>query len=436
MKILFKFFLNLFSEMHFSGWSQTFFAVLICMIILFFLAFIAKYITELIVNKILYRFIFLKTKSKWDDYFMNRKVFKILSHFPAAYIIYTSASFSGIVDVTVFLNGLSEIYFILIFAAAFVRSASALSDIYYNSSSVSKILPIRGYIQLFQILIISVSVIMIVGVIVNKSIGGLLTAMGAMAAVLVLVFKDTILGFVASLQLSGNHMLKLGDWIEMPNHNADGNVVDITLMTVKVQNWDMTITTIPTYSMVSESFNNWTGMQDSGGRRVKRSINLDMNSVHFCDDRLLEKFSHFHLLKDYIKQKEEELIEKNKESMDAAGTVNNRYRLTNLGVFRKYMFSYLKELSVVNKDMTYFVRYLQPTERGIPVEFYFFSKVKEWVQYEQIQANIFDHILAILPEFELRVFQNTGGSDLRSAMLFIHEDVENNIRQRSVTDRK
>jgi len=430
MNILYEFFLKLFSEMHFSGWSQTFFGVLVCIIILFFLAFIAKYITELIVNKILDRFIFLKTKSKWDDYFMQRKVFKILSHFPAAYIIYTSASFSGIVDVTAFLNGLARIYFIFIFSLAFVRSAGASGDIYYSSSSASKLLPIRGYIQLFQIIVVSVSVILFVGVIVNKSIEGLLTGLGAMAAVLVLVFKDTILGFIASLQLSANHMLKIGDWIEMSNHNADGNVIDITLMTVKVQNWDMTIATIPTYSMVSESFNNWTGMQDSGGRRVKRSINLDMNSVHFCDDRLLEKFSHFHLLKDYIKQKEEELIEKNKDSKDAAGTVNNRYRLTNLGVFRKYMFSYLKELSVVNKDMTYFVRYLQPTERGIPVEFYFFSKVKEWVQYEQIQSNIFDHILAILPEFELRVFQNTGGSDLRSAILSIHEDVENNILQR------
>jgi len=414
--------------MHFSGWSQTFFSVSVCVIILFLLAFIAKYFTELIVNKILDRFIFSKTKSKWDDYFMKRKVFKILSHFPAAYIIYSLASFSGIAAVTAFLNDLGRIYFIFIFSAAFVRSASSFSDIYYNSSSASKILPIRGYIQLFQILVVSVSVILIIGVVVNKSIGGLLTGLGAVTAVLVLVFKDTILGFVASLQLSGNHMLKIGDWIEMPNHNADGNVIDITLMTVKVQNWDMTIATIPTYSMVSESFNNWTGMQDSGGRRVKRSINLDMNSVHFCDDRLLEKFSHFHLLKEYIKTKEAELKEKNKESQDEEGTVNNKYRQTNLGVFRKYMFSYLKELSVVNKEMTYFVRYLQPTERGLPVEFYFFSKVKEWVQYEQIQANIFDHILAILPEFELRVFQNTGGSDLRSALSSIHEDVQQNIQ--------
>ena len=426
--MLYKFFLNFFSEMHFSGWSQTFFSVSVCVIILFLLAFIAKYFTELIVNKILDRFIFSKTKSKWDDYFMKRKVFKILSHFPAAYIIYSLASFSGIAAVTAFLNDLGRIYFIFIFSAAFVRSASSFSDIYYNSSSASKILPIRGYIQLFQILVVSVSVILIIGVVVNKSIGGLLTGLGAVTAVLVLVFKDTILGFVASLQLSGNHMLKIGDWIEMPNHNADGNVIDITLMTVKVQNWDMTIATIPTYSMVSESFNNWTGMQDSGGRRVKRSINLDMNSVHFCDDRLLEKFSHFHLLKEYIKTKEAELKEKNKESQDEEGTVNNKYRQTNLGVFRKYMFSYLKELSVVNKEMTYFVRYLQPTERGLPVEFYFFSKVKEWVQYEQIQANIFDHILAILPEFELRVFQNTGGSDLRSALSSIHEDVQQNIQ--------
>ena len=435
MNILYKFFLKLFSEMHFSGWCQTFFAVSVCIIILFFLAFVAKYITELIVNKFLDRFIFSKTKSKWDDYFMKRKVFKILSHFPAAYIIYSLASFSGIAAVTAFLNDLGRIYFIFIFSAAFVRSASSFSDIYYNSSSASKILPIRGYIQLFQILVVSVSVILIIGVVVNKSIGGLLTGLGAITAVLVLVFKDTILGFVASLQLSGNHMLKIGDWIEMPNHNADGNVIDITLMTVKVQNWDMTIATIPTYSMVSESFNNWTGMQDSGGRRVKRSINLDMNSVHFCDDRLLEKFSHFHLLKEYIKTKEEELKEKNKESHDEEGTVNNKYRQTNLGVFRKYMFSYLKELSVVNKEMTYFVRYLQPTEKGLPVEFYFFSKVKEWVQYEQIQANIFDHILAILPEFELRVFQNTGGSDLRNALSSVKEDVQQNFQARKMIDK-
>ena len=232
-----------------------------------------------------------------------------------------------------------------------------------------------------------------------------------MAAVLMLVFKDTILGFVASIQLSANKMVKPGDWIEMPSHNADGTVEDISLNTVKVRNWDKTIATVPTYALVSESFRNWKGMEESGGRRIKRSINIDMNSVRFVDEDMVKKFRNISLLKEYIENKEIEIIQYNKEKqIDDSVLVNGR-RMTNLGTFRKYVEEYLHNHPKIHNEMTFLVRHLQPTERGLPIEIYVFSNDQAWANYEAIQADIFDHILAVIPEFGLKVFQNPSGSD-------------------------
>jgi miniconductance mechanosensitive channel len=234
-----------------------------------------------------------------------------------------------------------------------------------------------------------------------------------MAAVLILVFKDTILGFVASIQLSANNMVNVGDWISMPKYNADGDVIDIGLNTVKVQNWDKTIATIPTYALVSESFNNWKGMEESGGRRIKRSINIDMKSVGFLDQDQIEKFRKYYLLADYITAKEKEIAEYNSSLEVDDSVVTNGRRMTNLGTFRAYLENYLHNHPKVNQDMTLLVRHLQPTDKGMPLEIYLFSKDQVWANYEAIQADIFDHILAIMPQFGLRVFQSPTGDDFQ-----------------------
>jgi len=254
----------------------------------------------------------------------------------------------------------------------------------------------------------------IIAIIIGKNPMSLLVGLGASAAVLMLVFKDTILGLVASVQLSANNMVKPGDWIEMPSRNADGTVLEITLNTVKVQNWDRTISTIPTYAMVSESFHNWKGMEESDGRRIKRSVFIDKKSVSFCSDEMLERFRKIHILKEYIDEKTAEIKQYNEErGIDSSIPVNGR-RLTNIGVFRKYMELYLKNNPKINQEATCMVRQLQPTERGIPMEIYCFSNEKTWVLYEGVQADIFDHVFAIVPEFGLKLFQNPSGDDFRA----------------------
>jgi miniconductance mechanosensitive channel len=242
-----------------------------------------------------------------------------------------------------------------------------------------------------------------------------MTGLGATAAVLLLVFKDTILGFVAGIQLSANKMVSAGDWITMPSYKADGTVLDITLNTVKVQNWDKTITTIPTYKLVEDSFINWKGMETSGGRRIKRSINIDVSSVKFCSAEMIERFKKIRLLKGYIVQKEEELIQHNaqKEGESISESLANGRRLTNIGVFRKYLQEYLNENPMISDNMTCMVRQLQPTEKGQPIEIYAFSKNQDWVAYESIQADIFDHVLAVVGEFDLRIYQLPSGADLK-----------------------
>jgi len=235
-----------------------------------------------------------------------------------------------------------------------------------------------------------------------------------MAAVLILVFKDTILGFVASIQLSANNMVRIGDWISLPKHNADGTVIEITLNTVKVQNWDKTISTIPTYALVSDSFGNWRGMEESGGRRIKRHINIDMRSVKFCSPEMLEKFKGIIYLRDYIDEKQEEIARYNIENKIDDSIIVNGRRMTNLGTFRKYLEMYLKNHPMIHDNMTFLVRHLQPDETGIPIEIYVFSKDQKWANYESIQADIFDHILAVIPEFDLIAFQNPSGDDIRS----------------------
>lgn len=278
-------------------------------------------------------------------------------------------------------------------------------DVIYQSSSAANQYAIKGYLQIFHIAVVIVAVILILAILMDRSPMVFLGGLGAMTAVLLLVFKDTILGFVASLQIASNDMVRVGDWIEMPAAGADGDVVEIALHTVKIQNWDKTISTIPTYHLIQESFRNWRGMSESGGRRIKRSLAFDVNTVRFLEPAEIEAFSRYALLRDYIGAKTAELEKYNEQSgRDRAINADIR-RLTNIGTLRAYIECYLKNYDQIHQDMTLLVRQLQPAGEGLPIEIYCFTNTTDWNAYEAIQADIFDHILAILPEFGLRVYQ-------------------------------
>ncbi len=281
-----------------------------------------------------------------------------------------------------------------------------------STQSLSK-LPLRGVMQSLKLIIAVLFSILIISLLIGKSPLILLSGLGAMTAVLMLVFKDPIMGLVAGIQLSVNDMLNVGDWLEMPKYGADGAVTDIGLTTVKVQNWDNTITTIPTYALISDSFKNWQGMTSSGGRRIKRSMNLDTTSIRFLDDKEISKLRRSRLISGYIDEKLQEITDYNAQSQEPEDSALNHRRLTNLGTFRAYAEAYIKANPAIHKKMTIMVRQLAPTPDGLPIEIYAFTNVTAWIAYEQIQSDIFDHLFAILPQFHLRVHQTPTGFDMR-----------------------
>ncbi len=354
-----------------------------------------------------------KSKNSWDDVFVERKVFNRLAHLAPAIIVHFSLQYifdaPGLVS---FMENVVLAYMVIIVLLVIDAILNALHEI-YRKLPISDGRNIKGYVQVVKIIFYFIAIILLIAIFSGEAPKALMASLGAMAAVLILVFRDTILGFVASIQLSANKMVNVGDWISMPKYNADGDVIDISLNTVKVQNWDKTIATIPTYALVSESFNNWKGMEESGGRRIKRSINIDMKSVAFLDDAQINKLGKFYLLKDYISGKEKEIDEFNRSLKLDIKEVTNGRKMTNLGTFRKYLENYLHNHPKINQEMTFLVRHLQPTDKGLPVEIYVFSNDQAWANYEAIQADIFDHILAILPEFGLSVFQNPTGDDFQ-----------------------
>ena len=348
-----------------------------------------------------------KTKATWDDIVFDRKVLTHVSHLVAPIVLYIllplAISNLGLLS---FIQRICMIYIIAVFLKFISSLLTALFHV-YSEKEQFRDRPLKGLLQTVQVILFFIGGIIIVSILIDKSPMVLLTGLGASAAVLMLVFKDSIMGFVSGIQLSANNMLRVGDWIQMPKYGADGTVIEVTLNTVKVRNWDNTITTIPPYALVSDSFQNWRGMQESGGRRI------NMNSVKFCTPEMLAKYKKIQLLKDYIEETEKVIEDYNKEhGIDNSILVNGR-RQTNLGVFRAYLTNYLKSLPTVNQDLTCMVRQLQPTEQGIPLELYFFSAIKAWVPYEGVQADVFDHVLAIIPEFDLHVFQNPTGEDFR-----------------------
>ena len=282
----------------------------------------------------------------------------------------------------------------------------------YSRRPESRSRPIKGYVQVVKIAIYFGAAILMIAVLIEQSPLLLLSGLGAMAAVLMLVFKDTILSLVASVQLSSNDMLRVGDWIEMPGMNADGDVVDIALHTVKIRNFDKTITTIPTHRLIADSFRNWRGMNESGGRRIKRALVVDQNSIRFLDDKETDDLKRFRLVDDYLARKQEEIAEWNRHELSSDCDTINARRITNIGTLRAYVIAYLKSHPrIAGAGFTLMVRQLPPGPQGLPLEIYCFTDTVEWPQYEAIQADIFDHMLAILPEFGLRIFQHPSGQD-------------------------
>ena len=395
-----------------ESWTDDLTSTIILVIILA-IAFLGDAICKHVILTTVTRLV-KKTKATWDDVVFDRKVMIYLSHLVAPIILYIllplAISNAGLLT---FILRICMIYIIAVFLKFISALLSALYHV-YSEREQFRDRPLKGLLQTVQVILFFIGGIIIVSILIDKSPMVLLTGLGASAAVLMLVFKDSIMGFVSGIQLSANNMLKVGDWIEMPKYEADGTVIEVTLNTVKVRNWDNTITTIPPYALVSDSFQNWRGMQESGGRRIKRSIRIDMNSVKFCTPEMLAKYRKIRLLKDYIEETEKVVEEYNKEhGIDNSVLVNGR-RQTNLGVFRAYLTNYLRSLPAVNQDLTCMVRQLQPTEQGIPLELYFFSSIKAWIPYEGVQADVFDHVLAIIPEFDLHVFQNPTGEDFRA----------------------
>lgn len=374
-------------------------------------AIFANLITKyLIVGTI--RKIIAKSSSSRDDILARRKVFSRLSHLAPALVIYAFGPqlLDGYPMIIKGVTTLSLIYLTII-CVLFIDGLMNAGEEIYRTYKISKTFPIKSFVQVAKLILYFLGFVAVLSLIMGKSPLTFFASFGALTAVLMLVFKDPILGFIAGIQLSANKMVAVGDWIEMPRYGVDGDVIEIALTTVKIRNFDKTITTIPTQSMINDSFKNWRGMQETGGRRIKRSVFIDVSSIKFCNDEMLERFSKIQFIADYIAKKDKELDAFNaKSGADTTSLVNGR-RMTNVGTFRAYTEAYLRAHPNISKDLTLLVRQLQPTEYGLPIEIYVFTNVTDWLQYEAIMADIFDHILAAAREFDLHIYQNPTGSD-------------------------
>ena len=353
-----------------------------------------------------------KSSSSLDDIFFVKKVFDALAHLAPALVIEIGAPFV-FEEYPEFITGLSkfiQLYTIVIVVWVISSFLDALLELSYRNPYL-KDKPMLSYVQLGKLVSYCLAGVMMFSILFSKSPLVVLSAFGAAGAVLIFVFKDTILGLVASIQISVNDTLRVGDWVSMEKYNADGDVIKITLNTIEVQNWDKTISTIPAYAFVSDSFKNWRGMSESGGRRIKRSIHISVASIKFCDQEMLEQFNKFQLLEEYIYSRSEEIAKYNEDKQaDKTYPLNGRH-LTNIGVFREYASRYLKANTNIRTDMTCMVRQQAPTELGIPLEVYCFTNTIEWLPYENIQSDIFDHLIATASLFDLEVFQSPSGSD-------------------------
>ena len=351
------------------------------------------------------------TNQQWDNVLVDNNFFRRLLYFIPLIILFVSIP-PILEGTTAHPPSLILVNILLLITG--MRTFDALLNsilVIYENSSISKEISIKPFVQVVKLLLYFVTVILIISILVQKTPLYILSGLGALTAVLMFVFKDILMGFVGGIQLIANKMVAPGDWIEMPKYGADGDVLEITLTTVKVKNFDNTITTIPTYALINESFKNWRNMNLSGGRRIKRFVYIDLSSIKFCNSEMLERFINIQLISKTIHERQQEILEYNKvHNVDESTLVNGRI-LTNIGVFRTYVEAYLRQHPMIHQKMTFIVRQLSPGEKGLPIEIYVFCKDTKWTAYESIQADIFDHILAVVPEFELHVFQEPSGTD-------------------------
>jgi len=366
-----------------------------------------------------------RSKVTWDDALLDSGVFTRLSHLAPSLVINTFGPgvLGGTPRVLAGVNGAVTIYLIFIWLSVLFALLNAVQMI-AEKKERNKGMPIKGFTQAIKLVATVVSLIFVLAVLLGKSPVYLFSGLGALTAVLLLVFKDAILGFVAGIQISANNMVRVGDWIEMPKAGADGDVIDVSLTTVKVQNWDKTITTIPTYSLISDSFKNWRGMSEMGGRRIKRSINFDISSIKFADEAQLARWSKIGHVKEHLARKQKEISADNQKLGDEANVLGNGRRLTNMGTFRAYCLAYLKSHQDIHQDMTLLVRQLQPTEHGLPLEIYVFVNNTAWAYYEGVQSDLFDHMLSVTKVFDLKVFQDPSGADVIAGVAALQEKSE------------
>ena len=346
--------------------------------------------------------LFKKTSTKFDDILIEQRVFNKLPYLVPLIILYNSKDI-------IFWNALLDRAILSAIAIVFLYSLNAFINAFnemFKLTDLSKKFSIKSYTQIGKLLINIFGIIVVMAILTGNSPVYLLSGLGALTAVLVLVFKDTILSLVSSVQISSNDLFKVGDWVEAPQFGADGDVIDIALHSVKIQNWDKTISVIPTNKLIDSSFKNWRGMSESGGRRIKRSINIDMNTIKFCTKEMIDRYSKFNVISDYLKVKLEEIQQFNSDSkVEEEGLINGR-SLTNIGTFRAYVEGYLRNHNQIHNEMTFLVRQLPPNASGLPIEIYVFSNDTDWANYEKIQSDIFDHLLSVVSDFELMVFQN------------------------------
>ncbi len=374
------------------------------------LSWVANFIAKFIINTIVTRIV-KSTSSQWDDIFLEQKVFTRLSHLAPALVIWFMAAWAlkAYPGWLIAVHKMAYIYMVFAGMAVLLAFVEAWHQI-YNTLAVSQHRHIKGYVQLVKILVIIIALLVVISVIFKKDISAILASLGAMAAVLILVFRDALLGLVASIQLSADNMLRVGDWITVPRRDVDGVVVDITLSNVKIQNFDKTIVNVPTYSLVNDSFQNWKGMEEAGVRQIKRAIFIDMRSIRFLDNELRGRLCSIPILKEYIESFERKGSEQGSLAED--GLFFNASRLTNLGVFRHYTETFIKQHPLIDKNQAFVVRHRSPEGNGLPLQIYAFTQNNQMNPYENIQSEIFEHLLAIMSLFGLRVFQQPTGDDL------------------------
>lgn len=395
-----------------SGMSSIL-AMITALLIVSALAFVAHFIARNILLKYLERII-RRTKTKRDDILVNQRVFNRLV--PLAPALVLNAAIPAIFAAWPHAEKLAEaavLLFIILTAILFIDALINGLVAIYNTYPVSNQVPVKSFVQVAKLALYFAGFIIALSVVLGESPLTFLTGLGALTAVLMLVFRDPILGFVAGIQLSANRMLAVGDWIEMPKYGVDGDVMEVALTTVKIRNFDKTITTVPTQALINDSFKNWRGMKETGGRRIKRQVFVDMSTIRICDEDMLRRYQKIDFIRDYLREKTAELDKHNQETKADLTALANGRRLTNIGTFRAYIEACLRNNPKISKSLTFLVRQLQSTEKGLPIEIYVFSLDTDWIAYEKLQADIFDHILAIAPEFDLAVFQNPSGNDLR-----------------------